>query len=265
MSIIQSVILGIIQGLGEFLPISSSAHLIIVPWLLKWQEHSLAFDIALHFGTFLAVAIYFFKDYLNIVIKGFSKPSTSDGKLFWFIILAVIPAAVFGILLEDIVDSIFRKQILLIAIVLIVFGIVLYLIDRLIKKEKNLQNMGVINAVIIGCSQVLALFPGVSRSGITIAASMALGYKRDEAARFSFLISGPVIFGASLLTFIKNYSAIKGELLFFITGILTSFIVGFAAIHFLLKFLKTGTFLPFVIYRVVIGLVIIGFYISRAM
>jgi undecaprenyl-diphosphatase len=263
MSIIQSIILGIIQGLAEFLPISSSAHLILIPWLLKWQEHTLAFDVALHFGTFLAVAIYFFKDYVNLVVKGLSRPSSQDGKIFWGIVIAMIPAAIFGVLLEKIVESVFREQILVIALVLAFFGIILFLIDKLVKKEKTLRNFNLLNALLIGLSQVLALFPGVSRSGITIAAGMSLGYKRDEAARFSFLLSGPVIFGAALLSFVKNIGMIKSELLFFMIGIASSFAVGMAAIHFLLKYLKSRTFLPFVIYRLVFAALIITVLIIR--
>jgi undecaprenyl-diphosphatase len=263
MDLMQSIILGIVQGLAEFLPISSSAHLLIIPWLLNWHEHSLAFDIALHLGTFTAIVVYFFKDYINIVVNGLSKPKSENGKMFWCIILATIPAGIFGILLENIVETIFRKQILLIAGVLFLFGVVIFLIDRFMKKEKKLSELNFFHALLIGLSQAFALFPGVSRSGITMTTGMMLGFKREESAKFSFLLSGPVIFGAGMISLIKNFKIIKDELLFFIVGFTAAVITGFFVIHFLLNYLKKRSFTPFVIYRTALALLIFIVFIIR--
>jgi len=262
MSLLQAIVLGIIQGLGEFLPISSSAHLVIIPWLLKWQEHTLAFDVALHFGTLIALCIYFIKDYTGIIAGTITKPVSEKGKLFLCIIAASIPAAVFGLLLEDIAENVFRKQYLLIALAMIVFSIVIFVIDKFRKKERELTGIKIIDALIIGISQVLALFPGVSRSGITMTSGLLLGFKRDQAARFSFLLSAPIIFGATMISFIKNIDEIKSELTLFIAGTLSAAAVGFIVIHFLLNYLKKRSFLPFIIYRILFGAVIIIAYFN---
>jgi undecaprenyl-diphosphatase len=263
MTILQSIVLGIIQGLAEFLPISSSAHLVIIPWLLKWSEHTLTFDVALHLGTLTAIVIYFFKDYLNLIGKGITAPTSQDGKVFWSIIIATIPAAIFGLLLENVVENVFRGQILLIALVIFVFGIVIFLVDRFVMKDKDLSKINFLNAILIGLSQALALFPGVSRSGITITTAMSLGYKREDAARFSFLLSGPVIFGAGVLSLVKNYKTVQSELIYFIIGFITAAIVGFLTIHFLLNYLKKRSFTPFVIYRIALALVIVIVFLVR--
>lgn len=133
MSTFQAIFLGILQGLGEFLPISSSAHLIIFPWLFGWKEHSLVFDVALHLGTLLAVLVYFWRDYIEIIVKGITQPKSDQGKLLWFIIVATIPGAGFGYFFENIVENVFRKQYLLIAVVLAVFGFILYYVDKTAK------------------------------------------------------------------------------------------------------------------------------------
>jgi undecaprenyl-diphosphatase len=263
MSLLQVIVLGIVQGLAEFLPVSSSAHLIIVSWLLKWKEQSLTFDVALHLGTFLAIGIYFFKDYTGMVYDGLTNPKSEKGKLFWFVIISIIPAFIFGILLDEIVEAVFRDQILLIALALSVFGVIMFLVDKLVKKEKTLSELNIFQTILIGLSQAIALFPGVSRSGATITAGMALGYKRDQSARFSFLMSGPVVFGAGMLHLIKNFSEVKNELVFFIIGFFIAAIVGFLVIHFLLNYLKKRSFLPFVIYRIALALLIVAVFIIR--
>lgn len=264
MDIIQSIILGIIQGLAEFLPISSSAHLIIIPWLLGWKEHTQVFDVALHMGTLLAIIIFFFKDYISLLSNGFTKPGSEQGKLFWFIIIATIPAAIFGYFLDKTVEEFFRTQILLIAIVIFVFGIIIFLVDKFRKKDRDLTKLTIIDVILIGLSQAIALFPGVSRSGVTITTGLALGFKRDEAAKFSFLLSGPVIFGAGTFSLLKNLDNVKNELTFFIIGFLAAAITGFIAIKFMMNYLKTKSFLPFVIYRVVLALVIVFVFIVRS-
>jgi undecaprenyl-diphosphatase len=264
MSLIQSIILGIVQGLAEFLPISSSAHLIIVPWLLKWPEHTLTFDVALHLGTLTAIVVYFFKDYLNIARAGLTKPRSAEGRLLWNIVIATVPAGIFGILLEHLVEKVFRDRVLLTALVLILFGIMLFLVDRFVKKEKDISELNFYHAAVIGLSQALALFPGVSRSGITITSGMSLGFKREDAARFSFLLSGPVIFGAGMISLLRNYRTVQNELLYFIAGFLAAALVGFLTIHFLLNYLKKHSFTPFVVYRIALAALIAAVFLARS-
>ena len=263
MNTLHAVILGIIQGLSEFLPISSSAHLVIIPWFLQWQEHSLVFDVALHIGTLAALVVYFFKDYINLIYNGLVKPFSETGKIFWCIIIATIPAAIFGLAFEHAVENFFRIQILLIAVLIFVFGIIIFFADKFSRKEKELKSITFIDAILIGISQAFALFPGVSRSGITMTAGLFLGFKRDESAKFSFLLSVPVILGAGLLSFVKNIHTIKAELKFFIIGATTAAIVGFFVIHYLLKFLKTRSFVPFAIYRIILAVIIFVVFFTR--
>ena len=263
MNTLQAIVLGIIQGLAEFLPISSSAHLIIVPWLLQWKEHTLVFDVALHMGTLLALGVYFFKDYINLINSGITKPASENGKIFWCIVIATIPAAIFGLAFEHFIETKLRGQICIIAILIFLFGLIIYFADKFSKKEKEITKIKILDAIIIGVSQAFALFPGVSRSGITMTTGLFLGYKRDQAAKFSFLLSGPVILGAGVLSFIKNIHTIKSELSFFVIGMLTAAVVGFMAIHFLLNYLKTKSFLPFVIYRILLAIFIFAVFFIR--
>lgn len=263
MSIFQAILLGILQGLGEFLPISSSAHLIVFPWLLGFNEHTLTFDVALHLGTLLAVLVYFWKDYLNMIIGGITKPSSQSGKLFWFIILATIPGAIFGYFFEGIIEDIFRKQYLLIAIVLALFGIILYFVDKNAKTSIPLEKINVFQALIIGLSQAFAIFPGISRSGITMTSGLILGLKKEAAAKFSFLLSAPIIFGAGIFQLIKNINQVSSQFITFSIGFLVSAVVGFLAIHFLLSLIKKIGFKIFAYYRFLLAVVIIIVYFMR--
>lgn len=263
MSILHSVILGIVQGLGEFLPISSSAHLIVIPWLLGWPEHTLAFDVALHLGTLLAVLIYFWRDFFAIIVNGLSKPGTEEGKVLWMIALATIPGALFGVLFDKYVEQVLRTQILLIAVMLSVLGIILYLADRYGKKENPLEKMNFARAGIIGLAQAFAIFPGISRSGITITTALLLGFEREAAAKFSFLLSAPIIFGAGFYSLLKNIHSVGAEWLTFSTGIISSAIVGFLAIHFLLGYLKRHDYKVFSVYRILLTALIVIVYLLR--
>ena len=265
MDILNVIILGILQGIAEFLPISSSAHLIIARDVFKIginmaSNVELTFDLALHFGTLLAIIIYFWTDLWKILISGLTKGTKeSDGKLFWYLILATIPAGIVGVLFEDIFDSFFRKQIWLIALALIVMGIIIYLVYKKSKSTKNLEQMSAIDALIIGISQVFALIPGFSRSGTTITASRALAINRTDSAKFSFFLSVPVVLGATLFTLIKgNTIAIISEnLVIFGLGILISFITGLLCISFLLKYIKKHDFKLFMIYRIILGIIVL--------
>lgn len=262
MNILQSVVYGFIQGLGEFLPISSSAHLVLAPWLFKWDDPGLTFDIALHFGTLISVIAYFFKDWLNLIAKGFGDAKSREGKLFWYLAVASIPGAVGGYMLEGMAETVFRNP-LLIGVMLIVMGAILCLADRLGSKKTGLENITFKTSLIIGISQVLAIIPGVSRSGITMTTGLFLGMDREASARFSFLLSTPIIFGAAVVklpAIASNPAVIDAG---FITGMLVSCLAGFASIGVLLRYIQTRSFMPFVWYRFVLGAVVIAVYIIR--
>lgn len=260
------IILGIIQGVAEFLPISSSAHLIIfrdvfgIGSTTISEDISMLFDIALHFGTLLAIGIYFFKDFLKMLISGFTKGTKEkEGKMLWYIVAATIPAAIAGVLFEDVVEEFFRKQFILIALALIFMGILIYFVDKKMPSKKNLDKITLKDAILIGCSQVFALIPGFSRSGTTIAASRALKINKEDAAKFSFYLSAPVVLGSVCLFLLKDgFAPIMANLSLFIIGVLVSFVSGLLCISFLLRYLKKNDFLPFMIYRIILGLVVIG-------
>jgi undecaprenyl-diphosphatase len=252
LSLFEAVIMGLVQGLGEFLPISSSAHLVLVPWLFNWSDPGLTFDIALHLGTLIAVALYFWKDWLKLLEKGFSDVRSTEGRLFWYLVAATVPGALIGFLLEKKAETVFRNPVL-IAVMLIVLGIMLYAADRKGAKSYDLKAITFKMALLIGISQALAIVPGVSRSGITMAAALMLGLKREGAARFSFLLSAPIILGAALVKLpqvLANPAMITGS---FIAGMVVSCVTGLAAIGFLLRYVVAKTFLPFVWYRFALG------------
>ncbi|MDD8019851.1 MAG: undecaprenyl-diphosphate phosphatase [Acidobacteriota bacterium] len=255
MSYLQALVLGILQGLGEFLPISSSAHLAVVPFLFHWNYQGLEYDVMLHLGTLLSIVCFFWKDWIKIIKDGFRQPRAPEGHYLWFIILATIPGALAGFLLEEKAETVFRQP-ELIAVSLIFFSCLIFLADRSAKNQTGLEKLTLAQAMIIGLAQSLAILPGASRSGMTIMAALFLGFRRHDSARFSFWLSTPVIIGAALLELPKiSLSQIKGP---FFLGFLTSALVGFLSIKFLLTFLKTRTLMPFVIYRLLLaGLILI--------
>lgn len=262
MKIYQAIILGIVQGLTEFLPVSSSAHLNLFPWILKWGEMPESFDVALHVGTLLAIVIFFFKDWVKLFVGGYNqvikKKRTTEGKIFWYLVLSTIPAGVLSLVLDEISKKIFEKslnvEMLVIGITLIVMGIILYLVDKKSKTNTKYEDMTLKQSMLIGTSQCLAAaFPGVSRSGITMTVARALGIDREGAARYSFLLATPITAAAVIFDLGKfQLSSIA-----FWVGILTSFIVGMLVIKFLLNYLKKGSYKAFAIYRVLIGIVVI--------
>jgi undecaprenyl-diphosphatase len=254
--------LGLVQGLGEFLPISSSAHLVLVPWLFKWNDPGLTFDIALHIGTLIAVAIYFWKDWLNLITKGLTNIRSTDGRLFWYLVVATIPGAVMGFLLEKKAETIFREPVL-IATMLILLGVLLYWADRRGVKNIEMNRITFKTSLLIGLSQALAIIPGVSRSGITMTMGLSMGLTREGAARFSFLLAAPIIFGAALvkLPFLISHPSVVN--INFITGILVSFITGILSIGFLLRYIQTRNFLPFVWYRFILGSLVMVIVLMR--
>jgi len=254
MTIFQSIVLGVIQGFTELLPISSSAHLTITPWVFNWSIPD-SFDVALHFGTLLAIAIFFFKDWIALIIGGYKqiikKEKTVEGKMFWYIVIATIPGGAIGFLLDHFAEDILSKP-LIIGIALIVMGIVLYVVDKNSKSETKYEEMTFKQTFIIGLSQALAFIPGVSRSGITMTTGRIMGVKRESAAKYSFMLSAPIVLGATLYKFKDFVFDIP-----FLIGVITSFLVGIVVIKFLLEYLKKGSFKIFAIYRVLIGIIVI--------
>lgn len=266
------IILAIIQGIAEFLPISSSAHLIIFRDLFGIGASSvsgdiaLAFDIALHFGTLLAIIVYFFKDFWKMVISGLTKGiKTKDGKLFWYIVLATIPAAIVGVLFEDVIEEAIRTNYILIGLALIIMGIIIYLADKYSKQASNLSKMSFKDTIVIGCSQVFALIPGFSRSGTTIASARILKLNREDAAKFSFYLSAPVVLGAVVLSLFDSttITAIMNNLSIFIVGVGVAFISGLLCIEFLLKYIKKHDFKLFMWYRILLGIIVIIYSILK--
>lgn len=267
MTILHAIILGIVQGLTEFLPISSSAHLNVFPWIFKWEMLSDGMDVALHIGTLLALVIFFFKDWIKLLKAGYKqvvkKENTTDGRMFWYLVAATIPAGILSVILDKISDKIIGDEInfqmAIIAITLIVMGIILYLVDKKSKSEIDYEHISLKQSVLIGISQAIAAaFPGVSRSGITMTVARGLKVDRESAAKFSFMLAMPI----TLAAVVFDLSHFQFDLAL-ILGILASFIVGVIVIKFLLDYLKKGSFKVFAIYRVVFGIIILALYFLR--
>lgn len=262
MTLIQSIIYGIVQGIAEFLPISSSAHLIALPQIFGWKDPGLAFDVALHMGTLIAVIVYFFKDWLNLAYSGLMKPKTTEGKLFWYIVLACIPGALIGKLLENQAETAFRNLALM-GTMMIIMGIVLLLAEKYGRKKVKLERIGMKRSLYIGLSQALAIIPGVSRAGITMTMGLFTGLTRESSARFSFLLSTPIIFGAALLKVKDLFNTPSSDIVFLLTAIFVSAVAGLLSIKFLLEYLKNKGFGIFVVYRIVVGTLFIAVYFLR--
>ena len=267
MEIYQSIILGAVQGLTEFLPISSSAHLNVFPWIFNWQPLSDGMDVALHIGTLLALIIFFFKDWVNLVKAGYKKAikkqDSTDGKIFWYLVIATIPAGILSLILDKISSKIIGEninvQMFIIAISLIIMGILLYIADKKSKSTTDYEHISLKQAVMIGISQAFAAaFPGVSRSGITMTVARALKVDREGAAKFSFMLAMPITLAAVVFDLDKFQFDLS-----LILGILTSFIVGFLIIKFLMNYLKKGSFKAFAIYRIIFGIIIITLALIR--
>ena len=267
MSILQATILGIVQGLTELLPISSSAHLNLIPWIFNWTQNAEfnisfeAFDVALHAGTLLAIAIFFFKDWILLIKGGYrqavKKEKSTEGRMFWYIVLATIPGGIIGFLLDHFLEDSLKTPIIM-AVTLIVMGIILYLVDSKCKSETKYENMTFKQTFLIGLSQSLAFIPGVSRSGITMTTARFMKVDRTSAAKYSFMLSAPIVLAATIFK-LKDFVF---SIPFFI-GIFASFIVGLLVIKFLLQYLQKGSFKVFAIYRVIFGLFIIALWIIR--
>lgn len=271
MPILHAVVLGLVQGFSEFLPISSSAHLLFVPWLLGWDDFSGAggeslkqsFDVALHLGTFVAVLGYFRKDVKSYVVEGTklvftrTKPVTTDGRLAWLFVLGTIPAASIGAIFEDQIGTALGSP-LIIALSLIGFGILLGIADSAAGTRK-VEDFRMPDSLKVGLAQALALNPGTSRSGITMTAARWIGFDRDAAVRISFVMSLPVILGAVVFKMLKMFSegGYEDLLVPMAVGIVTSCISGLVAVWGTIKLVRTRNLMPFVIYRIAVGVVML--------
>jgi undecaprenyl-diphosphatase len=255
----EAIVLGAVQGLAEFLPISSSAHLVLVPWLFRWNDPGLVFDVALHLGTLLALLIYYWRDWVAMVASLFNG-DRERRRLLMMLIVASIPGAIIGMLFEKQADTTFRSP-LLIAIALAALGIVLWVVDRGAPQSRKINDVTLGDALLIGFSQAFAIFPGVSRSGSTITAGRLLRLERADAANFSFLMATPIIAGAGL--FEGRHLIHEGVTSDVVAGFVTAAIFGIIAIAGLIRFVRTRTYEPFAWYRVVVAAFVIAIYIMR--
>ena len=276
MPLLHAIILGIVQGLSEFLPISSSGHLLLVPWLLRWHDFAnqpasfeKAFDVALHLGTLVAVVGYFWKDLVLFVRDGIAavvhreRRATTEGRLAWLFVLGSVPAAIAGAIGQSFIEDKLGKPVI-IAISLIVFGLLLGWADRL-RGDRKVEHFDRADALRIGAAQIIALNPGTSRSGITMTAGRMLGYSRDAAARISFLLAIPVTTGAIVLKMAKLAkdgipSGFGGPM---VAGVLTAGVFGWFAVWGTLRLVRTRSFLPFVVYRIALGVLVLGVAVVR--
>lgn len=263
MSLIQALVLGIIQGATEFLPVSSSGHLVLVPWLLGWHdvgESNLAFDALVHWGTLVAVLAYFWRDLWRILgavgagIWSRDLMGQADARLGWFIALGSIPAVLVGVFLENWFERVFGNPL---AAASLLFGTagLLYYSERAGRRDRNLGTMNWADAIWIGLAQALAILPGISRSGATISAALVKGIKREDAARYSFLLGVPAVVGAGAWQLIKlaQSGALPGQLGSLLVGFVSSAVVGFLAIHGLLLFVRKRPLYPFAVYCALFG------------
>lgn len=275
MPLYQSLILGIVQGLTEFLPISSTAHLALAPWLLRWRDPGLTFDVGLHAGTLVAVLGYFFGTWINLLAGGLGlKPPgelvflggnahaaqpRETRRLFWYLVLATFPAGVAGLLGEHYVETTLRSPPVIGTSLILIGGLIWYA-DRRPAQVKTLDDVSLTDALIIGMAQAVALIPGVSRSAITLVAALFRGLRRDAAARFSFLLSTPIIAGAAAkkLHEVLRHGIEPGMGVGFALGFVASAVVGYLVIAFFLRYLQTRTLKIFVYYRILLGIVVLS-------
>lgn len=272
MDLLRAVVLGIVQGVTEFLPVSSSGHLILIPALFNWPDQGLAFDVGLHLGTLTALLVYFWRDWWGMATSALRdlarhgarvRLHRSESQLLWLIALGTIPAGVAGLLLDDWIEENVRQP-WLVAAMLASVGAVMFVADRRARLQRTVADIGVVDAAIVGVAQACALIPGVSRSGATITAGLFRGLSRGDSARFAFLLGTPAFVGAALVK-APDLAESDGQLLELGFGFGCSAFVGLLAIHFLLRLLRTRTLVPFVLYRfgvAAVTLVIAGIRIA---
>ena len=266
MTVFQAVILGLVQGLAEFLPISSSAHLVLTPWVFGWSDPGLSFDVALHVGTLIAVLWYFRAEWVKLTQSAIAllrtrRADTEEKRRFLYLVVATIPAAAGGVLLEEYAETTFRSPALM-AVTLMVMGVVLWAVDRYPARDRPLATLRLRDAVLIGLAQVLALVPGVSRSGSTMTAGRALRLDRQSAAVFSFLMSMPVTAAAALLK-VPDLLRTEGITPTLMVGVLSAGISSWLAIAVLLRYVSRHSFGVFAVYRLALGALILALLASR--
>jgi undecaprenyl-diphosphatase len=280
MTILQAIILGIVQGLTEFIPVSSSAHLIIVPWLFGWNDPaltSLPFDVALHLGTLIAVLAFFASDWVRLIRAGLASlverkiGADPDRRLAWLLLIGCIPGGIVGVLAESKINDLFHAPgtpvrpaaIIVMGLILALLGALLLAAERLARHTRKMEHLTLKDSILVGLAQALAVFPGVSRSGSTITAGLALGLERPTAARYSFLLSAPIIAGAGLKSLYETYQGVstglitRADLLLFPIGFIAAAISGYLVIRFLMRFLQTNSTAVFVYYRWALAVLII--------
>ncbi len=270
MPLYQAVLLAVVQALTEFLPISSTAHLILFPWLAGWPEPGLAFDVALHAGTLLAVVLFFLRTWVELLLCGLGMhyprfASATDvrqnRRMFWYLMAGTVPGAAAGILFEHVIEEHLRRPIP-IGIALVAVGLLMWWAESTARLDREIEHTSLRDSMVIGTAQALALFPGVSRSGITIVAGLWRGMKRETAARFSFLLSAPIIAGAAAkelpkLLRLHRAGGMDLPLPTLALGIAASAVVGYVVIAFFLRYLQTRTLKIFIVYRIVFGIVVL--------
>jgi undecaprenyl-diphosphatase len=286
MAIWQAILLGIVQGLTEFIPISSSAHLIIIPWLFGWEDKvltSLTFDVALHLGTLCALLVFFASDWARLIRAGVMSiverkiGADLDRRLAWFLVIGCIPGGIAGVLFESKIEKLFHQPnaphqvsaMIAMAIIIALLGALLFVAERFARHERKMEQLSLKDAILIGLAQAFAVFPGVSRSGSTITAGLALGLERETAARFSFLLSAPIIAGAGLKSLGEIYQDLhagilaQADLILFPIGFITAALSGYLCIKFLLRFLQKNPTNVFVYYRWALAALIVVVAIVR--
>jgi undecaprenyl-diphosphatase len=271
MPLFQVLILAFVQGLTEFLPISSTAHLYLTSWFLGWQVEGLDFDIALHLGTLLAVLVYFFRDWLQILAQGFGLSSGTDSELrnnrmlLWLLVVATIPVGVFGLLFNEQAETTWRNP-FVIGGMLIGVGILMWIAESAGRQQRDLSGISLVDAAAIGAAQALAIVPGTSRSGITITAGLFRNFTRESAARFSFLLSTPAIGAAAMKSLHAMQKAGRLHDILaadFLLGVAVSAVTGMAVIAWFLHYLRRAGLRPFVYYRIVFGIIVIALAFIR--
>lgn len=286
MIFIQALFLGVVQGITEFVPISSSAHLIIIPWFFNWSDpviESLPFDVALHLGTLLAVLLFFAGDWLRLIRAGFASVierkigGDVDRRLAWLLAVGVIPGAIAGVLGESAIEEWFHPTnapirpiaMIVMGVIIALLGALLWLAERMAKHQRGMNQLSLKDAIYIGLAQALAIFPGVSRSGSTITAGLALGLERETAARFSFLLSAPIILGAGIKSVFSGLKQVQGDpnaaaySLVYLVGFVAAAVSGYLCIRVLLRYLQKNSTNVFVYYRWALAALIIIVALTR--
>ncbi|HNS52553.1 MAG TPA: undecaprenyl-diphosphatase UppP [Anaerolineae bacterium] len=259
MEMLRAILLGFIQGVTEFVPVSSSGHLVLVPWLLGWESPGLLFDTVVHWGTLIAVVAYFWRDWLRLAtawVRGLIRWDwrDADARLMWLLILGSVPAAVLGYLFDDFFEALFSEP-LWASIFLLVTAVILILSERLGSRHRSLKEMRWVDAVVIGLAQTAAIAPGISRSGATIGAGQLLGLRREDAARFSFMLSTPVILGAGVFQLANavQEKSITAGLPGLVAGSLVAGVAGYLSVRFMLRYLQGGRLYLFALYCIWVG------------